>query len=71
MEKPMRLKDVAASTGFSEITLRRWLRRGWGPPYRRTKSGIYLFLPAEVRSWFASLESAATTEPSEQRPDVA
>jgi len=71
MEKPIRLKEVAKLTGFSEITLRRWLRRGWGPPYRKTKSGIYLFLPADVRSWFVSLEGPVATESSEPRPDVA
>ncbi len=57
MDKLLKLKDLAKLTGFSTVTLRRWLKRGTGPRFMKTATGIYLFRPGDIDSWLMSREA--------------
>ncbi len=54
MENLLRLEDLAEITGYSVVTLRRWLKQGSGPKYRKA-GRFYLFLPSDVSEWIQSL----------------
>jgi len=66
MEPFIKLTDVSRMTGIPKITLRRWLREGKGPFFRRSPAGTLLFRKSDVEAWVDALET-----PSEPRPDVA
>lgn len=60
MEKFLRLKDVAEMTGIPLWTLRRWLRMGKGPAYRKSPvSNVYLFRLSDVKRWADDLDGTA------------
>lgn len=56
MEPFIKLKDVSALTGISQITLRRWLRAGQGPKYTLTPGGKMLFRASDIESWLTTFE---------------
>jgi len=55
MEQLMTITDVAHRAGVSVTTLRRWLKRGIGPRYRRLPSGGHRFADPDVTAWLRSM----------------
>jgi len=56
MKQYLRCVAVADRLGISLETLRRYIKNGTCPQYRRLPGGIMLFLPTDVERWVAELE---------------
>lgn len=65
MAKLIGLTQVAELTGISRWTIRYWLRRGEGPPFKRTPGGRFLFREEDILHWLAKLKGPAVIETSE------
>ena len=67
MERLMRMTEVASLTGISRWTLRYWVRRGEGPPFKRTPGGRFLFREQDVLRWLTSLKGPAVIETDKRK----
>lgn len=63
MERFLKLREAAELLGLSPRTLRRWLREGNGPAFKRTpRDGVYLFRKSDLLEWAAGLDGPAQIE---------
>jgi predicted DNA-binding transcriptional regulator AlpA len=65
MEQFINLRALSEMTGLAKPRLRRWLREGRGPAYKKSPSGLYLFRKSDVVAWVASLPGTAKISPSD------
>jgi hypothetical protein len=54
--KMITVKDAAGMAGVSVITMHRWIKAGWGPPYHLTPTRTYRLAESDVLAWLASLK---------------
>jgi hypothetical protein len=54
--KMITIKDAAGMAGVSVVTMHRWIKAGWGPPYHVTPTRTYRLAESDVLSWLASLK---------------
>ena len=47
----MKTREAAKQLGISVITLRRWLKAGWGPPVIKSRSGMFRFSDKDLQLW--------------------
>ncbi len=57
--KMLTIKDVAKMADVSDITIRRWIKAGYGPAYNLTPTGFYRFGEDDVQEWLASMKREA------------
>lgn len=71
MKKLLSMTEVAGLTGLSRWTLRYWMRKGQGPPFKRTPGGRYLFRERDIHQWLDCLEDPAFIEASDRKESAA
>ena len=65
MERLLSLTGAAKRIGVSRWTFRWWVRKGQGPPYKRSPGGRFLFRESDVLLWFSELRGPAVIETPE------
>lgn len=58
MEPFIKLAQVAEMTGLCVMTLRRYIKNGEGPAFKRSPTGLYLFRRSDVERWIDKLEGS-------------
>lgn len=55
MKDVLRTKDLAKLVGVNNLTILRWIQKGFGPAYRRNPKGnLILFDRADVEKWLSN-----------------